>query len=483
MTHRRVVRHKTQINPDTLMSDYSEAPPKRNEKLEKVAGKAFDQIGSFSEKVAKPVRPAVDRFFGNVVPDMPSAYELEWAEEANWARMQQEPIRARRMLRASFIVIVALIAWSGFAQLDEVTRGDGKVIPSGSTRSIAASFPGEVKLKVKFGQEVKANQLLAVVGTSTVPKSETEVLGLRARVARLEALVGDKPLVMLEEVKLRAPEVALQEESHYKTSAEELRARLSGAEGALRAEVARSVAASSKVVSSRDILKKYEAAQMKLGQIGSGVLSDVEMEKARADVQAAIGERDSANASVAKAREEIASIQSSMANGWKTELTKATEELNALTGKGTTEYRSPVDGQVNVIYTADASNVTQGAKILDVVPLNDSLIIEAKVKPKDIAQLKIGQPARVKITAYDFAIYGALDGTLESIASDTIKDEQGEVFYNIRVKTQSSRLKKGNIVISPGMVAEVDVKTGKKSVLTYLLKPVIRGVQIGMTEK
>jgi len=145
--------------------------------------------------------------------------------------------------------------------------------------------------------------------------------------------------------------------------------------------------------------------------------------------------------------------------------------------------RSPMKGTVNYLYVNTVGGYVQaGGKLADIVPLGDKLLVEAKVKPKDIAFLAIGMPARVKITAYDFAIFGGIDGELVYISPDTITDEQGNVFYNIRVSMEKSDLGPDK-PISTGMVAEVDVLTGKKSVLNYLLKPVLRAKQNAMTER
>ena len=121
--------------------------------------------------------------------------------------------------------------------------------------------------------------------------------------------------------------------------------------------------------------------------------------------------------------------------------------------------------------------------MIEIVPLEDTLLLEARVLPRDIAFLRPGQPAMVKFTAYDFSIYGGLEGTLEHIGADSVMDEKGNAFYTVRVRTNKAGFGDANLPIIPGMVAEVDILTGKKSVLTYLVKPVLRAKSVAMTER
>jgi adhesin transport system membrane fusion protein len=145
--------------------------------------------------------------------------------------------------------------------------------------------------------------------------------------------------------------------------------------------------------------------------------------------------------------------------------------------------RSPVRGTVKRLLVNTVGGVVQpGRDIVEIVPLEGKLILEAKVQPRDIAFLRQGQKATVKFTAYDFSIYGGLDATLELIGADSVTDEHGNTFYTVRVSTTKTTLA-GNLPIIPGMVAEVDIITGRKSILSYLLKPVLRAKQAAMTER
>jgi adhesin transport system membrane fusion protein len=148
------------------------------------------------------------------------------------------------------------------------------------------------------------------------------------------------------------------------------------------------------------------------------------------------------------------------------------------------EIRAPMRGIVKQMFINTVGGVVQpGKEIIEIVPANEALLLQARVLPRDIAFLHPGQKALVKFTAYDYSIYGGLDGTLEHISADTVVDEKGNAFYEVRVRTKSSTLGAGKLPIIPGMVAEVNILTGKKSVLSYLLKPVLRAKSAALTER
>ncbi|MBO6825937.1 MAG: HlyD family type I secretion periplasmic adaptor subunit [Sneathiella sp.] len=152
-----------------------------------------------------------------------------------------------------------------------------------------------------------------------------------------------------------------------------------------------------------------------------------------------------------------------------------------------TDVRSPLKGEVKELHIQTIGGVVRpGQEIVEIVPIEDSLLVEAKIRPSDIAFLRPGQQATVKISAYDFSIYGGLPATLDRISPDTIVDEQtGETFYKIIVRTEENSLKRGGEVfpIKPGMVATVDTLTGHKSVLDYILKPILKTKNNAMRER
>ena len=232
--------------------------------------------------------------------------------------------------------------------------------------------------------------------------------------------------------------------------------------------------------------------------INSGAVSEVELLRLERDASRFKGERDMAaaqilrsQAAITEASRKIEEVELNSRNEVRRDLAETMAKLNAFAEGGVgladkvkhAAVRSPVKGTVKRLLVNTVGGVVQpGRDLVEVVPLDDALILEARVAPKDIAFLRPGQPAMVKFTAYDFAIYGGLKAVVEQIGADTVTDDKGNAFYVVRVKTLESSLGK-NLPIIPGMVAQVDVMTGKKSILTYLLKPVIRAKANALTER
>jgi adhesin transport system membrane fusion protein len=232
--------------------------------------------------------------------------------------------------------------------------------------------------------------------------------------------------------------------------------------------------------------------------ITSGAISEVELLRLERDVGRFRGERDQAAAQIARsqaaigeASRKIEEVELNVRNEARKELADTQGKINALGESNVgladkvkhSAIRSPVRGTVKRLLVNTVGGVVQpGKDIVEVVPLDDTLLLEAKVTPKDIAFLRPGQRAVVRFTAYDFSIYGGMEAILEHIGADSITDERGNTFYTVRVRTKQARLAE-NLPIIPGMVAEVDIVTGKKSILTYLLKPVLRAKQAAFTER
>jgi adhesin transport system membrane fusion protein len=232
--------------------------------------------------------------------------------------------------------------------------------------------------------------------------------------------------------------------------------------------------------------------------INSGAVSEVELLRLERDTSRFRGERDMAaaqilrsQAAMSEASRKIEEVELNARNEVRKELADTMAKLNAFTEGGVAladkvkhaSVRSPVKGTVKRLFVNTVGGVVQpGRDLVEVVPLEDALILEAKVAPKDIAFLSPGQPAMVKFTAYDFSTYGGLEARLENIGADSITDERGNTFFLVKVRTLKSSLGTG-LPIIPGMVAEVDIITGQKSILSYLLKPVLKAKQNALTER
>ena len=232
--------------------------------------------------------------------------------------------------------------------------------------------------------------------------------------------------------------------------------------------------------------------------IASGAVSEVELLRLEREVNQLSGERKQAAAqikriesSITEAQRKIEGVELEFVNAVREEMADTITRMNGLREAGTglsdrvkqNEVRSPVNGTVKQLYYNTIGGVVlAGKEIIEVVPLDDTLLLEVRIRPKDIAFLVPGQVAMVKFTAYDFIVYGGLEGSVEHIGADTVMDEEGNPFYEVLVRTNESGLADDKPII-PGMTVEVDILTGKKSVLAYLMKPVLRAKQYAMTER
>ncbi|MDR1994982.1 HlyD family type I secretion periplasmic adaptor subunit [Azonexus sp.] len=464
----------------------------------------FGAIHAGLEKIAGLMTPVIEKILGR----LPSREEIEvvdFATDADLAMFRQEPLRARVLLRSIGIVIVVFLLWAAVAQLDEVTRGEGKVIPSRQLQVLQSIDGGLVaEILVREGEVVQPNQLLIKIDetrfASSVKENLSQALALKARVARLRALSDGKEFVPPPEVLQEEPEIVEQERQIYAAKRDQMNAAVSIARQQLaqrqqelnEAQARRTQAAQGYELTSREL-------SVTKPLINSGAVSEVELLRLERDVSRYRGERDMASAQITRAQaaigeaqRKIEEVELNFRNEAGRELSEAVGKLNSLTEGSValsdrvtqSSIRSPVKGTVKRLLVNTVGGVVQpGKDMIEIVPLEDTLLLEARIQPRDIAFLRPGQPAMVKFTAYDFAVYGGLEGTLEHIGADTVTDEKGNAFYTVRVRTNRPGFGDANLPIIPGMVAEVDILTGKKSVLAYLLKPVLRAKSVALSER
>ncbi len=456
------------------------------------------------ETIARKCAPYVERVLGRL-PSREESEAVDFATDADTAILRQEPLRARMLLRTIGIVFALFIMWAAVAQLDEVTRGEGKVIPSKQVQVLQSIDGGLVSdILVQEGDVVQPNQLLIKIDetrfASSVKENRAQYLGLQARVARLRATSDGKAFVPPPEVQKEAPEVVEQELQLFEAKRAEMNAALAIARQQLtqrQQELNEAQAKRAQAAQGYELTSKELAVTKPL--INSGAVSEVELLRLERDVARYRGERDMASAqitrvqaAIAEAQRKIEEVELNFRNDAGKELSEATAKLNSLAEGSValsdrvkqSSIRSPVKGTVKRLLVNTVGGVVQpGKDMIEIVPLEDTLLLEARIFPRDIAFLRPGQPAIVKFTAYDFAVYGALDGTLEHIGADTVTDDKGNAFYTVRVRTDKPGFGDANLPIIPGMVAEVDILTGKKSVLAYLLKPVLRAKSVALTER
>lgn len=456
-----------------------------------------------STRWSKHVRPWLDKLFARWIPPKPEE-SLGWTADADWARLEQEPLRARALLRWAALAVLVLIVWAGLARIDEVTKGEGKVIPSSQLQVVQSVDGGVVEeIKVREGQTVNAGDLLLRIDptrfVSSLREGQATYHALLAKKTRLEALSTGGYFNPPDEVIKANPEIVEHERTLYSSSRAELDAQLSIA----RQQLAQRDQELNEMRARREQAQRgFELAKQELDVtrplIQSGAVSEVELLRLEREVARLRGDREQATAQISRiqaaigeASRKIQEVELNFRNQLRNELSDTLSKLSSLSQGNLgladrvkhAEVRSPVRGTVKRLLVNTVGGVVQpGKEVVEVVPLDDALLLEAQVKPQDIAFLRPGQPALVKFTAYDFAIYGGLKAVVDQIGADTVTDDKGNAFYVVRVRTLETRLNK-NLPIIPGMVAEVDVMTGKKSILSYLLKPVIRAKANALTER
>lgn len=448
-------------------------------------------------------RRGVDRLFARWIPTE-GERDRNWASDADWARLDQEPLRARAMLRWAFFVIVALVVWAAYAEIDEVTKGQGRVIPSSQLQVVQAVDGGVVEeILTREGETVEAGQVLLRIDptrfVASLRENRAEYLALQARSVRLSALSEGRPFEPSAELLAAIPEIVEQERVHYRSSLDGLEAQLGIARQQLsqRNEELREVT-TARDNAARSLALTTRELDVTKPLVGAGAVSEVELLRLERDVNRFRGDRDQAEAQIARlkaaireANRKVEDVDLSFRNKVRSELSEVSAKLGSLSEGSLAladrvkhaEVKAPVRGTVKRLLVNTLGGVVQpGAEVVEVVPLDNALVLETKITPRDIAFLRPGQKAMVKFTAYDFAIYGGLEAELEQIGADSVLDEEGNAFFLVRVRTLEKSLGE-NLPVIPGMVAEVDILTGKKSILSYLLKPVLRAKANALTER
>jgi adhesin transport system membrane fusion protein len=419
--------------------------------------------------------------------------------EVNKALIEDAPRVVRLTIWAIIGFFVFLMLWANFAVIDEVTKGDGKAIPSSKIQKIQNLEGGIVsELFVKEGQIVEAGAPLVRLDdtrfASNVGETEADRLSMLLRVERLSAEVDDRPLNFPEDVLKAVPGQAKSEESLYVSRRQQLHDEVGGLQEQLIQRQQELREFTSKQAQYRQQLGlQRQEINMSEPLVAQGAVSPVEVLRLkRAEVETR-GQLDATTLAIPRAESAIKEVQRKIdetrgkfRSDALTQLNEARTDLNKAqaTGKALedrvsrTLVTSPVRGIVNKMLVNTIGGVIQpGSDLLEIVPLDDTLLVEAKIRPQDIAFLHPGQDATVKFTAYDYTIYGGLKAKLEQIGADTITDEDKKTtYYVIKLRTERSHLGTDEkpLLIIPGMVASVDIITGKKTVLSYLLKPIIR---------
>ncbi len=463
---------------------------------------AFEWLGRWLYRVGSPTSRLLDKLFGRWLGSVPA--NRDWVEDAEWARLQEEPLRARALLYGVALAVLLLLLWAAFAEVDEVARGEGRVIPSRQLQ-VVQSFDGGVveEILVQEGQVVNAGDLLLRIDStrfvSSYRENRAQYLALQARAARLQALTTNTLWQPSAELLAEAPGIVSQEAQVYQANRSELDEQLTIGRTQLEQRQEELNEVRAKLTQAH---RAHELVTQELNVtrplLASGAISEVEILRLEREVSRTQGELQQTRAqllrvqaAVAESEGRLREVELTANNKWSAELAETLGKLSSLSETSTgladrikyAEIRAPVRGTVQRLFVNTLGAVVQpGREVVEMVPLDDQLLIEAKVSPRDIAFLRPGQAAIVKFTAYDFVVYGGLPGTLEHISADTITDERENTFYLVRVRTERAGFDP-SLPIIPGMMTQVDILTGKKTVMSYLLKPVLRARQNALSER
>ena len=448
------------------------------------------------------------------MPKQAKKDDLELMDQQDFAFISQKstalllssPKGARKLILIIFVFFIFAIYWAANAQVDEITKGDGKVISSKQLQKLQSLEGGIVsEVLISSGDRISKDDVLLVIDDtkfkSNLEEIRKKLLILEVQKQSLSSELKDEPLVFSADLINEIPVIAQQEMDFFATrqegkesieliyenriekldnnfaefsgKADNLRKNLKLAEEEL--EIYRSL-------QNKDLVSKVEliALEKELNNI-EGQLFEAEIKAQQIETlkTEALNERDSSNLSMRnKAQEKLNSTLAEI------EILEQSEVV-ALDRVDRTLIRSPVNGIVQRVLANTISSVIQpGEDLIEIVPIDDALLIEAKIRPVDIGFLSPGQDVVVKFSAYDYAIYGGLKGNLEYISADTVVDRD-ESYYLIKVRTDVNyiELEKERLEIIPGMTASVNIITGKKTVLDYLLKPVLRAKHNSMHER
>ncbi len=397
--------------------------------------------------------------------------------------------------------------WAHYAILDEVTRGEGRVIPSSKVQVIQNLEGGILaEILVREGDIVQPGDIMVRIDNTAAQASfrdlQSQYHTLLATVERMDAEQQGRDMKITDEMRDNAPVAVADQESLFDFRRRQLQAQISVLESQTlqrEQEIAEMRSRSKQLKRSLELAREERAITEPL--VRNGVMPRVELiriERQLSDLEgeiATIGLSIPRLRSAAKeAKQRIEEVRLSAKSEITNELNRARAELKSVretlfAGKDRvtrTEVRSQVHGTIKELKVTTVGGVIRpGEDILEIVPLDDRLLIEATIRPTDIAFLRPGQPAIIKVAAYDFSIYGGLKAKVEQISADTIKDDQGESFYRVYLRTDQNTLthQGTELPIIPGMTATVEVLTGKKSVLDYLLKPILKARDRALRER
>ncbi|KLE34944.1 HlyD family type I secretion periplasmic adaptor subunit [Aurantiacibacter luteus] len=407
----------------------------------------------------------------------------------------------RKLIAISAGAFALLIGWASLAQVDEVTRGQGRVIPSSQAQLVQPAEPAVVAdILVRSGERVEAGQVLVRLDDSTASselgqlQAENERLAARASRLGAEAGAGSGGCTgagCADEQRLQRVRVA---------TARSREAALGAAVEQRRRDLREAEATASAL--SDSVRLAQEQVSMLEPLAAQGIVPQTELLTAQRELVDVRGRLAAARQAAARASASISEAQADLQSARLDFRQQALDERSevetriavnqesirgASARRDRNELRSPTTGIVNNLQvTTEGGFVNAGETIMQVVPIGDRLLVEARISPRDIGFVAVGDPANVKVTAYDFSTYGGLSGEVVEVSADSIYDEvEREAYYRVLIETERSYIQKDGqrFPIVPGMITDVEIITGAKSILAYLLRPVTRALDSALSER
>jgi len=435
------------------------------------------------------------------------ANDYQFMRSISAAVLEDTPHKLRLVFIFWMVTVFAFFLWAALAPIDEIVRGDGKVIPGGENQMIQHLEGGMLSaIMVKEGQKVKADDILLKVdnlkSSSTYESSQYKSAELRARIVRLRAESSGGSFSPSAADMQAIPMQIMQERSLFASNQERLQSQIASLNDQYAQKKSDLVEAQGRITEQKHALELIrEEVAISEPMVAQGIKPRVEFLKLQREYSDVNERYNAVRSSIPRLNSAINEITSKIREVRSEYVTKARLDLNeALTeyqrvGAESSELadqvtrtviKSPINGIVQKIYVNTVGGVIKpGDNLIEIVPTEGGLLIEAKVKPSDIAFIYPGQKAVVKVTAYDFSLYGSLDGIVSTISPNTETDEKENVYYIVRIQTNKKYLGTAQkpLKIIPGMMVNVDVITGEKTVLEYILKPLLRAKQYTFSER
>jgi len=423
------------------------------------------------------------------------------------AVLEENPKQFRWVIFFWVFTLSLFLLWASFSPIDEIVRGDGKVVPSGDNQMIQHLEGGILEdILVKEGESVKADQVLLKINNlksaSTYESMGYKAAQLRAKMVRLKAEVLNGEFSPTPEDTKEIPAQILQERNLYISNKERLNAQLSGLNEQYTQKKNDKLETQGRITEQKKALT-YIKEEVKISAplVEQGVKSKVDFLKLQRELSSLeercngmIASMPRLDAAISEIENKMKEVRSEFTTKAQLELNDAQTEFNRITAESAsfadqvvrTTLKSPINGVVQKVYVNTIGGVIKaGDNLIEIVPTEEGLLAEVKVKPSDIAFLYPGQEAIVKVTAYDFAIYGSLKGKVVTISPDSTTDKRDNTYYIVRVQTDKKYFgtEEKPLNITPGMTLNVDIITGKKTVMQYILKPILKAKQYMFTER